>query len=75
MAHGLAVDFIAGHVYQTHFTVWQRIMTVHVHSIGFLSGALFRSTRGPKAAAIAGTVGMLAASALVLARNTVDPNM
>jgi hypothetical protein len=48
---------------------------MHAPPAGFLSGALFRSTRGPKAAAIAGTVGMLAASLLVLARNTVDPNM
>lgn len=42
---------------------------------GFLSGAIFRSTRGPKAAMIAGSVGTLAAAALVAARNTIDHNL
>ncbi len=42
---------------------------------GFLSGALFRSTRGLKAAGIAGAVGTLAASTLVVARNTIDKNL
>ncbi|CAL8467597.1 g7135 [Coccomyxa elongata] len=42
---------------------------------GFLSGAVFRSTRGLKAAGIAGGVGTLAAAALVAARNTIDKNL
>lgn len=44
-------------------------------STGFLSGALFRWTRGIKAAAIAGAVGTLAATTLVAARNTIDNNL
>lgn len=38
---------------------------------GFATGALYRSTRGPKAAAIAGTVGVVAASALLAGRQVV----
>ncbi|CAK0760743.1 hypothetical protein CVIRNUC_002796 [Coccomyxa viridis] len=42
---------------------------------GFLAGALFRSTRGPKAAAIAGGVGTVAASLLVAGRQYLDKNL
>ncbi len=42
---------------------------------GFGTGSLFRSSRGPRAAAVAGAVGALAASSLVLARETLSKNL
>ncbi|KAK9816821.1 hypothetical protein WJX72_005370 [[Myrmecia] bisecta] len=42
---------------------------------GFLTGSIFRSTRGPRAAAIAGAVGAAAAAGLVAARNTVSKSL
>ncbi|DBB16264.1 hypothetical protein WJX82_009729 [Trebouxia sp. C0006] len=42
---------------------------------GFGTGSLFRSSRGPRAAAVAGAVGALAASGLVLARETLSKNL
>ena len=42
---------------------------------GFGTGSLFRSARGPRAAAVAGAVGALAASGLVAARHTVSQNL
>ena len=42
---------------------------------GFGTGALFRSARGGRAAAVAGAVGAVAASGLVAARQTVSSNL
>ena len=42
---------------------------------GFGTGSLFRSARGPRAAAVAGTVGALAATGLVVARQTLSQNL
>lgn len=39
---------------------------------GACTGTVFRSTRGPKTAAVAGAVGAVAASALVVARSTIS---
>ncbi|KAL3152214.1 hypothetical protein ABBQ32_001300 [Trebouxia sp. C0010 RCD-2024] len=44
-------------------------------SAGFGTGALFRSARGPRAAAVAGTVGAVAAASLVVARQTLSQNL
>ena len=43
--------------------------------VGFGTGALFRSSRGPRAAAVAGAVGAFAAAGLVAARQTVSHNL
>ena len=43
-----------------------------MRAVGFATGALFRSTRGPRAAAIAGCVGMAAASSLLLGRQFIS---
>ena len=45
------------------------------HAAGFGTGALFRSSRGPRAAAVAGAVGAVAASGLVAARQTLSKNL
>ena len=42
---------------------------------GFTTGAIYRSTRGPRSAAVAGAVGAVAASALVFARKTLNKNL
>ena len=42
---------------------------------GFASGALFRSPRGPRAAAVAGAVGAVAASGLVAARTFISRDL
>ncbi|CAD7700497.1 unnamed protein product [Ostreobium quekettii] len=38
---------------------------------GFTTGALYRSTRGPRSAAVAGTVGVVAAAALLAGRQVI----
>ncbi len=40
-------------------------------NLGASTGAVFRSARGPKTAAVAGGVGAVAAAALVAARKTI----
>lgn len=52
-----------------------KLLVTALAPAGFLAGALFRSTRGPKAAAIAGSVGTLAASLLVAGRQYLDKNL
>ena len=52
-----------------------RLQKWHAWRAGFLAEALFRSTRGPKAAAIAGGVGTVAASLLVAGRQYLDKNL
>ncbi len=42
---------------------------------GFSTGALFRSTRGPRAAAVAGAFGLVCAAALIGARETIDTGL
>ena len=42
---------------------------------GFTTGAIYRSTRGPRSAAVAGAVGAVAAGALVFARKTLNKNL
>lgn len=42
---------------------------------GFGTGALFRSSRGPRAAAVAGAVGAVAASGLLAARQSLSKNL
>jgi import inner membrane translocase subunit TIM23 len=42
---------------------------------GFGTGALFRAARGPRAAAVAGTVGAVTASLLVMAREKINSNL
>lgn len=44
-------------------------------SLGFLTGALFRSPRGPRTAAVAGVLGAAAAGALAAARAHINPNL
>lgn len=42
---------------------------------GFVTGALFRSTRGPRAAGVAGLFGLTAAMLLIAARETVNQGL
>lgn len=42
---------------------------------GFLTGALFRSPRGPRTAVVAGVLGSVAAGALAAARAHINPNL
>jgi hypothetical protein len=42
---------------------------------GFLTGALFRSPRGLRTAAVAGVLGAAAAGALAAARAHINPNL
>lgn len=45
------------------------------HDAGFATGALFRSSRGPRAAVVAGGVGAVAAAGLVAAREYLSYNL
>ena len=55
-----------------HFALSSLTMSA---AAGFGTGALFRSARGPRAAAVAGTVGAVAAASLVVARQTLSQNL
>lgn len=49
--------------------------TLVLHRAGALSGALFRAPRGPRTALVAGAIGAVAASALVLARQNLSKSL
>lgn len=42
---------------------------------GFSTGAIFRSTRGPRAALVAGTFGLVCAGLLIIARENIDTGL
>ena len=50
-------------------------LKLHMRDTGFSTGALFRSTRGPRAAAVAGAFGLVCAGLLIGARETIDTGL